>query len=271
MLKIPSLPSDQKAAEIVKKFINDRLIRMMEDIIEDEIAFVMAMSGGIDKDLGEKPLDEVIDMDALMQNLEFAENVSLSYLPDDYPIEKANREFLGLYRLLRAKEEYVPELPMEYVLDRVIGSAIWNVDMINEDMEDGFFDDLEGDSFFEVVDDDEELTTIERIPDPDRAIVLAALEKECEELEPPEDDEDDYGPEEMILLYEDLRNYREICFWDMDFAVLDEMDEEELANSDVSKLMGIGARSDVRTVELSLDDNLKVNMEINAAPWDLEE
>ncbi len=271
MLKIPSLPSDQKAAEIVKKFINDRLIRMMEDIIEDEIAFVMAMSGGIDKDLGEKPLDEVIDMDALMQNLEFAENVSLSYLPDDYPIDKANREFLGLYRLLRAKEEYVPELPMEYVLDRVIGSAIWEVDMINADTEDGLFDDIEGDSIFEGIEEEGELTTIERIPDPDRAVVLKALEKECEELEPPENDEDDYGPEEMILLYEDLRNYREICFWDMDFALLDEMDEEELANSDVSKLMGIGARSDVRTVELSLDDNLKVNMEINAASWDMEE
>ena len=56
MLKIPSLPSDQKAAEIVKKFINDRLIRIMEDIIEDEIAFAMAMSGGIYKDLGEKQL-----------------------------------------------------------------------------------------------------------------------------------------------------------------------------------------------------------------------
>lgn len=73
----------------------------------------------------------------------------------------------------------------------------------------------------------------------------------------------------MILLYEDLRNYGETCFWDMDFALLDEMDEDALANSDVSKLMGIGARSNIRTVELSMDDNIKVNMEINAAPWDM--
>lgn len=172
------MPSDLKAAEIVKNFINDRLVRMMEEIIEDELAFVMAMSGEIDKDLGKKPLDEVIDMDALMQEMKFAENVSLNYLPDDYPIEKANREFLGLYRFLWAKEEYVPELPMEYVLNRVIGSAIWDVDMINSDIENGLSDDLDGDTFYNGIEEEGEITTIERIPDPDRAIVLATLEEE---------------------------------------------------------------------------------------------
>ncbi|MCR5452702.1 MAG: hypothetical protein K6F00_08760 [Lachnospiraceae bacterium] len=271
MLKIPSLPSDPVAADIVKKFINNRLIGMMEEIIEDEIAFVMAMSGGIDQDLGEKPLDEVVDMDSLMQNLEFAENVSLSYLPDNYPIEKANREFIGLYRLLRAKDEYVPELPMEYVLDRIIENAIWQVDMINEDMADGFFDALKDNPFFDGTEEEGELTTIERIPNPDRAVVLAALEKECEEIELPEDDEDDYGPEDMILLYEDLRNYVETCFWDTDFAFLDEMDEDTLINSVEAKQLGIDARTDVKKVELSLDGNINVNMEINAAPWDMEE
>ena len=161
MLRLPSIPQDEQAAAIVKEFINNRLIRMMEDIILDEVAFSMAFSGGIPEDLGKKPMDEVIDIDELMQNMEFAKNVSLSYLPENYPIEKANREFLGLYKLLKAKNEYVPELPMEYVLYSVIQNAIWQVDMINQDTEDGLFDELMDDPFFEGI-GDEEYTTIER-------------------------------------------------------------------------------------------------------------
>ena len=78
MLKIPSLPAGE-AAEIVKKFMNNRLISLMEEIIEEEVVFNMAMSGDIDDDLGNKPLDEVVDIDALMQNMDFAENVALHW------------------------------------------------------------------------------------------------------------------------------------------------------------------------------------------------
>ena len=72
MLKIPVLPQDEQAAEIVRNFINNRLITMMEGIIEEEMAFKLILSGKDADDLGEKPLDEVIDMDALMQDMDFA-------------------------------------------------------------------------------------------------------------------------------------------------------------------------------------------------------
>ena len=262
MLRLASIPQDEQAAAIVKEFINNRLIRMMEDIILDEVAFSMAFSGGIPEDLGKKPMDEVIDIDELMQDMEFAKNVSLSYLPDNYPIEKANREFLGLYKLLKAKNEYVPELPMEYVLYSVIQNAIWQVDMINQDTEDGLFDELMDDPFFEGI-GDEEYTTIERIPEPERSIVIKGLECEAEE---------DFGPEDLILYYEDLREYKETCFWDVDFALLDDIDEDSLIHSDLAKILGIGERQDVRQVEFSVaGGNTKVKMEINDAPWDSEE
>ena len=272
MLKIPKLPRDEQAAEIVRDFINNRLIAMMERIIEEEMAFKLFMSGKGAGDLGKKPLDEVINMDELMQDMDFAENVSLMYLPDNYPKEKANREFLGLYKLLKAMKEYVPELPMEYVLYYVIYNEVWQVDQINEDMEDGFFDDLMDDPFFDGI-EDEEATTVERISEPDRTIVRGALEAEVKAVEESEDDdnEDSFTAEDYINMFEDLREYKEVCFWDTDFAILDEITEDELIQSDAAKILGISERQDIKTIEFSTDGRNKVRMEMNNPPWENEE
>ena len=260
MLKIPMLPEDPKAAKIVKNFINNRLVRMMEEIILDEVEFAFIMSGDYREDDVNKSLEELVDMDSLMQSHEFAVNVSLTYLPDDYPVEKANREFLGLYRLLKAKNEYVPELPMEYVLNSIINNEIWQVDQIAEDTEEGLFDDLMDDPFFEGI-EDEEYTTIEQIPEPDRSTVLKALEKQCD---------DDMTAEELIAYYEDLRNYEETCFWDTDFALLDSMDEDTLIHSDFAAKLGIGERKDVKMFDMPMEDGKSIKVELNAAPWDVE-
>ena len=262
MLKIPELPPDEAAAEIVRKFINNRLIGLMEDIIDEEVAFDMIMSGkAAATEMEDKPFDELVDIDELMQDMDFAENVSQMYLPDGYPIEKANREFLGLYKLLKAKNEYVPELPMEYVLYRVIMNEIWQVDQINEDMEDGLYDDLMDDPFFEGI-EDEEVTTVERIPEPDRSIVLNALEVW---------EDEDLTAEYIINQYEDLREYEEVCFWDTDFAFLDQMSEDELIHSDMAKFLGIGERRDTQVMEISTDGNNKIKLEVNIPPWENEE
>ena len=83
MLKIPELPPDEAAAEIVRKFINNRLIGLMEDIIDEEVAFDMIMSGkAAATEMEDKPFDELVDIDELMQDMDFAENVSQMYLPD---------------------------------------------------------------------------------------------------------------------------------------------------------------------------------------------
>ena len=258
MLRIPELPPDEKAAEIVRGFINNRLIGMMENIIDEEVSFNMFMSGEASEDMADKPIDEIIDIDDLMHDMEFAENVSLMYLPDGYPVEKANREFLGLYKLLKAKDEYVPELPMEYVLYRVIMNEVWMVDQIIEDAEDGLFDDLADDPFFEGI-EDEEVTTVERIPEPDRSIVLKSLEVW---------EDEDLTAEYLINQYEDLREYEEVCFWDTDFAFLDQMSEDELIQSDMGKFLGIGERQDTKVMELSTDGNNKIKFEVNMPPWE---
>lgn len=154
---------------------------------------------------------------------------------------------------------------MEYILYHVIYNEVWQVDQINEDMEDGLFDDLMDDPFFEGI-EDEEVTTVERIPEPDRAIVLKALAVEAEMEE-----EEGITAEDLIESYEDLREYENICFWDMDFVLLDEITEDELVHSDAAKFLGIDERQDVKTVEFSTDGKNKVKMEMNIPPWENED
>lgn len=45
MLRLPNQLADPKANEIVKAFVNERLINLMEEIILDEVAWNMALSG----------------------------------------------------------------------------------------------------------------------------------------------------------------------------------------------------------------------------------
>ena len=45
MLKLPNQLTDPKANEIIKTFVNERLINLMEEIILDEVAWNMALSG----------------------------------------------------------------------------------------------------------------------------------------------------------------------------------------------------------------------------------
>ena len=205
MLRVPNLIGEEKADKIVTEFVNYRLLEIMEDIILDEVVWGMAQRGELDQSASTKSFDELVDLKELMLDDEFAAAVSMSYLPDNYPLEKANKKFFGLYKLLRAKKEYVPDLTTEYVLYSIIESEIGEVDMINQDIEDGLFDNLEddmldgfdedfdedlgddeGDFFGDDLDDDEELSTVERIPEPDRSVVKkAALESYKGEFEGP--------------------------------------------------------------------------------------
>ena len=263
---------DAEAYDIVHKFINDRLIALMENTILDEVEFNMAMRGELDEEDVDLTFDEIVDINDLMTDMEFAENVSLMYLPDGYPVEKANQEFLGLYKLLKAKKDYVPELVMEYVLASLINNEIYQIDMIVQDTADGVFDELMDDPEFEGI-EDEELTTVEHIPEPGRTAVLGAVRKECEEdCEPGEIEE---SVEYYMNLYEDLRQYEEVCFHDADYQMLDEMDEDSLAASELNKQMGILPQKKTNVIEFPLNGrdgkNVTVKAEINIHPWDLED
>ena len=270
MLQMYLLPQDDKAAEIVKKFVNDRLIGIMEEIILDEVDWELAVKGELDEVDEGASFEDVVDIDALMDDAEFASEVAFWYFPDGYPLERVNQEFFGLYKLLKADKEYTPALPMEYALFQIIQSQINQVDQINEDTEDGLFDGLAEDPFFEGI-EDEVYDTIMHISEPDRSVVLSALEKES--------DESGMSAEEMITLYEDLREYDEVCFEDTDFAFLDDFDEETLVNSDMGKKLGIRKGTDGKKMEIELKEDevflsraqaKKVSFEFNVGPWDLE-
>ncbi len=286
MLKLPNQLSDPKANEIVKTFVNERLINLMEEIILDEVAWKMALSGELTEEDATKPFEEMVDIAQLMNDMDFAQNVSLTYLPDNYPVDRANQEFFGLYNLLKAENEYVPDLVKEYILFAIIYMEVEEMDMINEDMADGRYDDLEdldeideleefaGIPFFDDMDDEDmEYTTVEQIPEPERSIVKEAIRKDYEGSVEPEELDDllDYA----LSTYEDLREYEENCFWDHDFMMLDEMTEEELINSDLNKVFGFADPKQSNVIEFPFrqsdgkEKNIKAKVIVH--PWDAED
>lgn len=268
MLQLYMLPSDSKAAEIVQKFINDRLIGLMEGIILDEVSFDMAAQGVLSEEIWNRPLEEIVDLNELAEDMDFAENVSSLYLPQDFPIDKANYEFFSLYRLLKARGEYKPPLPMEYILYNIIYGEIEEVDATIEYGKEIALEETDEEigeeAGREILDNDndlnEEITTVKRIPEPDRSRVLQSVRENCE----PEDD-----PEELMLWYEDLREYEEVCFEDTDCLLLDEIEEDALYQSDMAKLMGINDRPDRKIVNMDLDGK-PVRMDVRIAPWEEE-
>lgn len=63
MLQLHSFPNDSEAADIVKRFVNDRLIALMEDIILDEVSWDMAMNGELSEDDYDKSFEEIISQE----------------------------------------------------------------------------------------------------------------------------------------------------------------------------------------------------------------
>lgn len=186
MLRFPEeFMGGEKCNGILKKFVNDRLIRIMDDIMADK---------------GYEP-EKVEEGDMI-----FAQKVSAGFLPENYPVSKANYVFLGLYNLLKAGEDMVPEITMEYVLDGAINWAIEQAQRAGRE-------------------------PVEQVPG--REFVLASIQKELDE------EGEDLTAEEMLEMYEDLREYIDVCFWDIDFALLDQLSKEQLRHSDLNKLLGI--------------------------------
>ena len=142
----------------------------------------------------ELPLEDVVDIDGLMDSSEFAEEMALWYLPENFPADLANREIFGLYRLLKDEEELTLDCAMQYILYQMINGEI-------EQIEDSKSD---------------ELCCVLQIPELDRSVVMATLEKESIEHIP---------VEELIAYYEDLQMYDMICFEDTDFLLFDDFYE----------------------------------------------
>ncbi len=248
----------------------------MEDVIIESVMW-NSDDDPEDEDDDEASFDDLVDMGALMGDMDFARTTSLTYLPANYPPEKANQVFFGLYRLLKAREEYVPELAMEYALYKLIMHHVAAIDLINGELMDGMFDSLFEDLLDEEMREtirDGEFSTIVRISDPYRRTVFdAALELVKNDSDLPEDKWND-AAEDMIMMYEDMRNYKETCFWDTDFLFLDQMSEDELRDSEINEEMGILTPKHDNVIEFPMKDRdgkeVTVKATVDIKPWDLE-
>lgn len=128
---------------------------------------------------------------------EISEDEALYLFPENYDDKKAREKFLKLSQLLKAEEEYAPEQVMEYVLAQLLAAY-------------------------------EQLGEDEQPPMPDRAYVMSMLEKDFAE------DGSANPSQEAVEYLEQLENpaeYQELIFWDMDFALLEEYQEEDLARN----------------------------------------
>lgn len=257
------VPEGKEAADIIKGFVNDRLIGLMEDVIIEEAIFAGTLRDSISSEDMTRPLEELVDIDHLCEDMDFARNVVSLYLPEGFLPEKANYEFFSLYRLLRAKGDYKPSLPMEYILFYLIMEEIGEVNPTNELFGEGAYDELK--DFHDDNDMEEssaeECSTVKRIPEPDRTVVLKAIQENCET-------EDD--PEDLMKWYEDLREYVELCFEDTDFLLLDDIEEDVLYRSELAEVIGISRRPDVLMTEMNYGEGVPVHMSFRIAPWDLE-
>lgn len=184
MLKFPGeFCGDKKADKIIKQYYNDRLTEMVRDML-----LIYQPQG----------------YEAIRENdMEFADYVNLLF-PPNYPDNKMTAVYLGLYSLLTAEDEFIPEIIMEYLLDAIIRT---NLEMWR----------------------DVGVPTVQEVPN--REYVLQKLKEEYEGEE--------ITGEEVLSRIEDLENYEEYCFWDIDFAMLDQMSVEELKQSNMNKELGI--------------------------------
>ncbi len=231
MLKLPTVSQ----YSVVAKHINDRLVRIMEDCIKDGII------------IGEEPdQPDGNRITRMLPNLytdkEFLQYIHSMYLPETYPVDRAGIAFLGLYKLLKVDTEYVPELPMEYIL----------YCLIHDEMD-------------KISDFGEEADYISRLPEPARSDLKKSIAVGMEG-----DDEDE--AEFILSMYEDLREYDEICFWDHDFLLLEHMSMEEIKKSDINKEMGILPEQEAGTVEFDCDigKGKKTKVSLKVPPWELE-
>lgn len=276
MLKIPTLDYNDEVNNILRKYVNERLIGIMKDVITEEAVKLLEERG-----LGGKKVPcwdenwEYIDIMALMDDSEFVEALNDLYLPPDFPLERTYKVFMGLFNLLKAKKEYVPELVMEYILDKVINYRIESLEAYEKYICDGLSNGAI--MYTDIVRKESDMIdTVKKIPEPERTIVKEFFLSEVgKSIECDEDETPDECAEHYINLYEDIKNYSEVCFWDMDFALLDQMTEDEIAASLINDYLGIMDKKENKEMSFSVDgDNgkqIKIKADLEIYPWDMEE
>jgi len=201
MLQIYHLPGGTKCWVFGRRFINDRLIKLTEDVMSEFIQLDGSYTEHFKKMTKEqaqkeweKPLPEIIDMDRLRLDSNFAEYCMEMVLPPTHPRSKALYTFFGLYDLLKAEKEYKPELAMEYVLFSIIENELEWCKELPEDHR-----------------------RVQRIPEPERSQMLAECEEEVKKHFSDPDLGLSFDAEDFLAEIEDLNEYMENCFEDLDY------------------------------------------------------
>ena len=217
MLEMYSLPGGKVCYSAGKKFVNDRLIELLEDVILEYVQSydTSYMAHIHNSKQWEAPLEKIIDLNRLRADMDFAKEKLFLYLPDGYDIVKGLFAFFSLYDLLKAKESHKPELIMEYILFHLIEGRL----NLCKDMPEIY-------------------SSIKHIPEPTRSQMLAEMVQELDV----EDILEGYTSEDMIKAYEDLDKYYDYCFEDFDGLLLDEMSESDMIKSGFADEFGINAK-----------------------------
>ena len=249
MIQMYSLPGKELCHEHGRQFVNSRLIGLMEDIMAEyaqvgDNSYMEKITSSKD---WEKPLETIIDLDRMRKDERFATEWlrELELIPQTIGTQRGLQDYFSLYDLLKAKEEYKPSLSMEYILLGII------------DMELDYCKDVP-----------EFHQRVKRIPEPSRSQMMQELQEEAAKIKAEDPDIEDKGNEfveKLMVYYEDLDEYINICFEDTDCLFLDDMDEEELEKSGFADLLGVHITGDSRMMQV-IHKNGKTK-EYDVSPW----
>ncbi len=136
------------------------------------------------------------DEDTAESNPQFREEIFYLF-PENYDKEKQPKLFMKLYGLLKDEKTYAPEQMMEYVLAQLLGLY-------------------------------EELGETVQPSMPKRSYVL---EKLTEDFKADGSKNPEAEATEYLEQLENPAEYLDLIFWDLDFTLLEEYKEEDLARS----------------------------------------
>ncbi|MCR5604920.1 MAG: hypothetical protein K6G27_14645 [Lachnospiraceae bacterium] len=252
MLRMYVTPGSLKCKEYGKRFVNDRLIKLMEDVMAEyaQMGDDSYMSHIRSSEEWEAPLETVIDLNRMRKDKAFARDwlIEMAYIPETIDSQRALHDFWSLYDLLKARKEYKPDLSMEYILYSIIRGEL------------DFCKDMP-----------ECHDKRQRIPEPQRSEMLKELIEEAKEYKEGEPETWDESipeiAEKLMGYYEDLGEYIETCFEDTDFLFLDDMDEKGLEKSGLVDRMGIHIKGDEAKVRIE-GENLAYEYKVRA--WETE-
>lgn len=217
MLRLYNLEGQENCWRIGRKHINDRLIEMMEYVMADyaqlgDPSYTEHITSSAEWDA---PLEKVIDLERMRNDKNFVEEGLKWIMP--LQVFKTRKRMLTtfwrMYDLLKAEEEFKPDLVMEYVLYRIIETRLEDCKMMPEAFK-----------------------RVERIPEPGRTEMLKEL-SECVD--------DESTPEDLMAYYEDLEHAFDVCFEDNDCLLLEKMSERAIRR--FAKAMRIHVKGDFKT------------------------